>query len=536
MTATALDTWTWVTEPYDHQRAGSRFLTLHPRAALLWEMGTGKTKAVIDRCRWGFHAQGWTAVLVVAPNSVVGVWVEQWREHGGLEATALRGPLAKRRAVLARPGGGATPAVFVLNYEALQPLEKALRARAWDCIVFDESTRLKSARAKRTRTAWRLADRTPNVYILTGTPITQSPLDAYGQFRTLGQDVLGFSWFPPFKDRYSCHGGTLIQSAREAARMTFADLAKATGVSAAVLYKWEHAQKWPESYHVHRLNHVLKADLPLFPPSGAQLTYRNLDELTEKIRPYCHVVRKADSLDLPPKNFERRECELTADQRRAYADMLSKSVAYLEAHEREHGRATAPIVLTRLLRLQQITGGWLRLDPDGDEAEGMLHAYAPNPKLALVLELLADLGPESVVIWCQFVHEVEAVAGALADAGRRVGTLYGRTPVAERDAYIRDFQAGRLDTMVGHPACGGLGIQLTAACHCVYYSHGWDADARWQSADRIHRIGQDRPVTYYDLCATVADKPTVDHKVLAAYDRKGKLADQVVNWRDWLKG
>ena len=415
-------------------------------------MGTGKSKVVADRIRYGLESQGWRNILIAAPASVLGSWRDQLMEHTELPCRLLRGPKAKRLAMLA-----AGPGVYVINYEGLRVLAPELLRINWDCFVCDESTRVKNARAKQTKIAWKLGNRTPHVYLLTGTPITQSPLDIFGQYGVMGRDILGFSWYLPFRNRYAVMGGF----------------------------------------------------------EGRQVVaYQNLDELSAKVYSHAHRVTKAECLDLPPKTYEAREIELKGEQAAAYREMKRDRVAFLKAA----GEVSAPIVLTQLMRLQEITGGHVHND------DGHVVAFLEQPKLDALAELLDDLGGVQVVVWARFVAEIKAILKRFGGVG-----LYGEVHADDRDEAIRRFQAGDERLLVGQQGTGGLGITLTAAHHVVYYSNSFSLEQRLQSEDRCHRIGQKNAVTYYDITA----RGTVDAKVLTVLRGKQLLAKAVLDWQ-WL--
>ena len=242
--------------------------------------------------------------------------------------------------------------------------------------------------------------------------------------------------------------------------------------------------------------------------------YKNLGELSDKLKPFSHRVLKDDCLDLPKKTFMKRIIQLSPDQHKVYAQM--KQLALAEMNGKMITTATA---LTQLMRLQQITCGHFKAD-DGTTQE------IPNNRTGELIDILHEIEGK-VVIWAHWQKDVTLIIKELVkefDHGCCVD-YFGLTPQSERQENIRKFQEDEnVRFFVGTPQTGGYGITLTAASNMIYFSNGYDLEKRKQSEARIDRIGQTKPMTYIDILA----ENTVDERIVKALRKKINIASEVM--------
>jgi len=259
--------------------------------------------------------------------------------------------------------------------------------------------------------------------------------------------------------------------------------------------------------------------------------YRNLEKLQRIMAPWSSTVKKEDCLDLPPKIYETCRVEMTTEQTKVYKDLKERSIAELS-----QGIVTVELVLTKLLRLQQVLSGHV------PNEEGIL-VELPDERLPRLLELLDEAGGKAVV-WARFTRDVRRITDALnKEYGDGSAVAYhGETTQEERRTALTRFE-GNIQTgektddkcrfFVGNPQTGGYGITLVAASTVVYYSNSFDLEIRLQSEDRCHRAGQTKSVTYVDLYVP----GTVDEKILKALREKKKVSNLIMSgggWRDIL--
>jgi len=471
------------TQPYDHQREAFDVSADENNFALLLDMGTGKTKVTLDTIGYLFEKSKINFVLVVAPKGVIPNWIPEIEAH--------LPPRIEREIVLWNPSlskqrrdelndlhtKSKKLKFLLMNVEAFSTAKGVEVAEIFvqkfnTFMVVDESTTIKNRKAKRTKALCAVGREAVYRRILTGSPVTRSPLDLFSQMAFLDPKILGFSSYYAFQGRYS------IVSRR--------------------------------TMGAHSFNQVVG--------------FRRLDELTEKLSKHSCRVKKEDCLDLPDKVYTKREIALTPEQKRAYQQMKKLALARLDSGE----LSTTKNVLTQIMRLQQICCGNLT-DDDGE-----IHAL-PSNRIKDLLDLCEELQGKAI-IWATWTMDIRSIATALRDRHgvQAVSTLHGETPDSERQQIVENFQDRQSESrfLVGHPKTGGYGLTLTAASTVIYYSNSYDLELRVQSEDRAHRIGQTNKVTYVDLMVP----GTIDEKIVKSLRAKINVADQILgeSARDWL--
>ena len=476
------------TVPYQHQYEIWDKSWRAEYYALFLEMGTGKSKIAIDTMGALYQAGEIDTALLIAPKGVFDNWVRKevpthlpddiecrivrWQPNFTQKFTNQIKDVAIR-------GESKALHILVMNIEALstkkgaQSAYRFLQRNPNNFCLIDESTTIKNRQASRTKNVMALTGVSKYRRILTGSPITKSPMDLYSQCDFLHSDALGFKSFYSFQGRYA-----VIQR-RSMGHRSF--------------------------------QHIVG--------------YRKLDELTQKLNGFSTRVLKCECLDLPDKVYTQREVPLTTEQRKVYNQMKEMALAQVDSGE----LATTQSVLTQIMRLQQIACGSLRTD-DGEIQE--IKNNRMNELLAVVEEVR-----EKAIIWATFTQDILNIQQALTKVYGEdsVAIYYCDTPQDERQAIVERFQTpdSPLRFFVGQPRTGGYGITLTAANTMIYYSNSYDLEIRLQSEDRAHRIGQDRSVTYVDLVSP----DTIDEVILRALRNKINLASTVLGEdpKEWLR-
>jgi len=479
-----MEDYKFKTTPYAHQRKAFMLSAQKKVYALLMDMGTGKTKVCLDTIGHLFEKQEIDFSLIVAPKGVIANWLGEIETHLPdrierevvLWKPSLTKKFREELKDLSSPSSGKLK-FLLMNVESFSSKKGVGVAEYFikNFKVFmavDESTTIKNRQAKRTKSISKLGLGARYRRILTGSPVTRSPLDLYSQMNFLDEDILGFTSFYAFQGRFA-----VVQ------RRTMG---------------------------AHSFNHIVG--------------FRRLDELTEVLEKHSFRVRKEDCLDLPDKVYMRREIELTKEQKRAYEQMKHFALARLQSGE----LSTTKNVLTQLMRLQQICCGNLT-----DDA-GVIHSL-PSNRINALLDICDEIQGK-VIIWATWTRDIRSIAEALRDrfSVQAVATLHGETPDSERQKVVESFQdrQSELRFIVGHPKTGGYGLTLTAATTVIYYSNSYDLELRIQSEDRAHRIGQTCKVTYIDLISP----KTVDEKIVRALRNKINIADTILgeSAREWL--
>ena len=445
-------------------------------------MGTGKTKVLIDNMSMLYDNGKIDGALIIAPKGVMGTWYRQELpthlvDHVENKAVMWQSNITKSQSRLLGNlfKTGEELHILIMNVEAFSTpkgtkfAEKFLLSHN-TLMVIDESTTIKNPKAKRTKNILALSKRAKYRRILTGSPVTKNPLDLYSQCEFLDPYCLDFQSYYSFRNRY--------------AEMKTANF---YGRSVQIVARFRH-----------------------------------LDELAEKLKPFSFRVLKENCLDLPEKTFMKRQIELSEEQKKVYKQMKQMALAQLNGKV-----VTTATALTQIMRLQQITCGHFIAD-DGSIQD------IKNNRLTELMDVLDELEGKAV-IWAHYQHDVRKIITEIqmVHGPRSVVDYYGLTPQDQRDTNREAFQNdANVRFLVGTPATGGYGITLTAASTMIYYSNGYDLEKSLQSQDRIHRIGQKKPVTYIDIIA----EDTVDTKIVKALRKKINIASAVMGeeLRDWI--
>ena len=473
------------TKPFEHQLEALKNSWDKETYAYFMEMGTGKSKVLLDNVAMLYDQGRVDSVLIIAPKGVYRNWKNQeiplhLVDHIKANIVCWTPTPTKKEKELLDSLSVITDdlTIFLMNVEALSTMKGYEAAYKFllghrSLMAIDESTTIKSSTASRTKSALKLGNYAKYRRILTGSPVTKSPLDLYTQCYFLDPYLLDFSSYWAFKNRYA------LMSQRTAA-----------GGS--------------HSYH-----HIIK--------------YVRLDELNAKLEKFSTRILKEECLDLPEKIYMKRIVSLTPEQLKAYHEMKKFAVAELEGKT-----MTAFSVLTQLMRLHQITCGHMTLD-DGTIKE------IKNNRLKELLNVLEEANGK-VIIWANYRHDIRTITKELEKKYGKsaVANLYGDTPMDDRDQTILDFQdkEAPLTYLVANPKTGGYGLTLTASHTVIYYSNSYDLEIRLQSEDRVYRIGQKSKVTYIDL---IAEK-TVDEQIVRSLRNKIDIATQVLgeDLKKWL--
>lgn len=473
------------TAPLAHQAAEFRRTRDLEYFARFWEMGTGKSKILLDEAAWLWDAGKIDTLLVVCNKGSYMSWVDDHvpkhlPDHVKRYVTYWDSTAGKRheRTYVELMKASGILRILVMNVEAFSAesgrafkLAKRLAGVTRCLCVIDESSSIKNPKARRTKALLRLAPLFKYRRVMTGTPAANGPLNVYTQAEFLKPYLLHHSSWYSFRNEYCV---LVDMKARNPSTGTLVEFKKIAG-------------------------------------------FRNLDRLKAIMAPWSSAVRKEDCLDLPPKVYETYEVELTAEQRRVYEDLRERSIAELN----ETQAVTAQLALTKVLRLQQVLCGYVP-DEAGDLVE------IEERRTTALLELLEEVDGK-VVIWSRFVHPIKKIVAALKkEYGDSAAVAYfGETK--DRGTVVREFQEGAARFFIGNPQTGGYGITLTAARTVVYYANSFDLEQRLQSEDRCHRLGQAGSVTYVDLVA----RGTVDAKILKALREKHRLQDELMAPAGW---
>jgi len=471
------------TKPYAHQITALEKSWNKEAFAYFMEMGTGKSKVLIDNIAMLYDKGKINGALIIAPKGVYQNWFDieipnHMASHVEKDVVLWRAAINKKQQTELNKLFESTEKlhILVMNVEAFSS-EKGLKfaSKFLSChntlMAIDESTTIKNPEAKRTKAIVGLGRHAKYRRILTGSPVTKSPLDLYKQCEFLDEGLLDFTSYYAFRTRYA-----IMKSANFGGR----------SVQIVVGYK-------------------------------------NLAELSERIEKFSYRVLKEDCLDLPDYTFMKRIIQLSPEQQKIYYQMKQIALAQLDGK-----LMTTATALVQLMRLHQITCGHFTAD-DGTIKD------IKNERLSTLMDILKEV-ENKAVIWAHYKHDIKAIVEAIEKEYGKDSyvTYYGETPFEERQGNIKKIQDPNSPVrfIIGTPQTGGYGITLTEANTMIYYSNGYDLEKRTQSEARINRAGQKRKMTYIDIIA----QDTVDEKIVKALVKKMDIANEIMNedMKDWL--
>lgn len=445
-------------KPYAHQIAAYEFAKFRNATALLMEMGTGKSLTSIAIAGRLYSEGKIRKALIVAPLSILGVWQEEFSKFSDFDySLAVLTGDTKRKAATLREQSGKPLQVVVVNYESAWRLEKEIAAWKPDLIICDEGHKLKSHATNASKAMHRLGAKSPFRLLLTGTPVTNKALDIFSQYKFLDQSIFGGSF-----------------------------------------YSWRNRYFDMKGYGNY--TPVLKRSMET--------------ELTRKMHSIAYRATKAECLDLPATTDIIRFVELETSAAKTYKSLVKDSFAELA-----EGEITATNILTKLLRLSQLTGGFI----SADDAKPTPISTAKLDALSDIIEEAAE-SEQKLVIIARFVAEIAAIKTLCEKLKVGYSAISGET--RDRAEQVAAFQTDpALLVFIGQIATAGLGITLTAASTMVFYSLDYSSSNFEQAKARIHRVGQTQPCTYIYLTT----KGTVDEKILTALQNKADLARTLID-------
>ena len=458
---------------FQHQVRGYNMalinFTLRRGFGFLFEMGCGKTLTAIAVAGTLYAEHKINKLLVVAPTSVCSVWPEDFGKFADfphLEKIML-GTKSQRLKQLKELESFPCEAlkVAVINYESVwrdDIFDKLVDFNA-NMIICDESQRIKTHDAQQSKAMHKLGDLARYKLILSGTPVQNNAVDLYSQYRFLDPTVFGNNFYK-FRNRFCVMGG----------------------------------------FNKRQI-----------------VNYKDLDLLIKKEHSIAYRVTKKEALDLPEQTFETRYITLTPSEKKLYNTLKKESATELA----NGGTISASTVLTKLLRLQQFTGGFVIAD--GEEKPQQIGTGKINALEDIVDDYVIDSG-KKLVIFARFRAELDLIQKLLDKKKLKYGVIYGDIKLSDRGEIVKDFQENEeTKVFLAQIDTAGLGITLTAADTCVYYSVNFNYAAYSQSLARIHRIGQRNTCTYIHLTT----KRTVDELIMKALHKKEDLAKTIVD--DW---
>ena len=519
-----------------YQRAAFAGAYHQEGAALYMEQGTGKTPICIARICTEAHELYMSesvaskkekrkrrlyTVLIACPKNVRQNWLNEVHSFATVpgKVVVLRGGQITRLKLLVeaiQSDSDSEFAVVICSYESVRRSWNCISMNKWHLVISDESHYIAAPTTDRTQTFLKLRECADQRMVLTGTPVKQRLVDLWSQFEFLGQGLSGFTSAKKYADFY----GQFDDDKKDKKRFL------------------------PPMAREAATDKIGSTDIN---------KYSNIPLLQERLSRLAFMITKKEALpELPDKSYDIHEVEMLPAQREAYIKLMSQLALELE-EEMQKKTVTAQNILVKMLRLTQITSGFVvfdrGIDEDGnpiDERE--VKTFNPNPKIQAVLDLMEDKPKTSkTIIWACFRHDIAAISEALTKAGYKNVTYTGSTSDEDRGLAERSFNEDpECRVFIGNAGAGGTGVNLRGynpdwegtekdhGCNCdhvIYYSQDWSMVKRAQSEDRAHRRGTRVPVRYTDIVVP----GTVDEEIRTRVTQKGINAMQLQDVREIMK-
>ena len=454
------------TKPWEHQLKALDYLMVRKYGALYTDMGTGKTKVGIDL----IVNKGFDFTIIVGTKKSCEVWEDEFHIHCDKEdiltfrldlySTAIK--VSKLKETFAYAKESSLKLVFIINYDSIwrKPFGEVLLKYPIDCVICDESHRIKAPNSKCSLFLTRLGKKVDNRYLFTGTPNPETPLDVYAQYRFLEPSIFGTNFYK-FRERYEN-----------------VDIQKTLYAGYRVLNK-----KQP---------------------------YKNLDELKEKM--YSCAFYVGSSVELPETTDITHNFTPSKETIQIYKELVKEGV-----YENEKGVLEINNSLVKCLREQELLSGYISME-DFDFTKNFKTCVDDSRENAFKELVEGIQRKEKVVVFVKFRYDFKAVKRVAESLGRTYGEISG-----SRDDYKKFKETDEIDILAVHYKSGSESINLTKARYCIYYSLSHSYGLYLQSRKRTHRPGQKCPVTYIHLVAEIPKIESVDKKIMKALKAKKDL-------------
>lgn len=492
-------------KPFQHQLETLEKCADRTSFGLWLEMGTGKSAIALAKAVYHYRRGELDTVIIISPKAVAPNWRDQIETHVPLDVlkdvgvfiwnSEKVGSKSYQNEIAAFVKEGHKLKIISMSYPSVmteaKPGQKIIKGKEFvakflkdknrSCmLVLDECIRIKTPGAQLTKRVLAMSQYAKFRLALTGTPITNGPFDIFTPIKFLDTDILasiGCTSFSAFKTRFGI---------------------------------WQSYVRKDNGRQFQQL--VSYRDLHI------------LNQIVDKIG--CRIL-KEDVLTLPEKTYSTLSFELSPKQRELYNRIRDEFAIWLE-----EGSVTAPLAVVRIMRLQQITSGYLPLDAEScDERENERLILIPdNPRIDVLRDFVEDI-PHGFIVFAKFTRDIDQIMEMMERSGIKAVRCDGSTSQLDRESAKNGFQKGEYQAFVANPSVAGEGLTLTAAKTVIFYNSTFKLSDRLQAEDRAHRIGQDTNVHYVDIVA----HSTVDEKIIKALRNKKNLADMVTgdpskNW------
>lgn len=473
-------------KPYNWQVNTIRNTENVSEYALFAEVGAGKTCAMVNMLRVKYYKHGrMLRTLIISPLVTLYNWKNEIKLHSTvndkdilvLDSASKRIKQAQTHLYNQLSGKYDVPKIVVINYESVMNAQFFDILKSWqpEVVILDEMHYIKNHKSKRSKKILDIGDSATYRFGMTGTPILNTPMDIYNQYRFLDRgDTFGRNFFV-FRNRY------------------FQDTNA----------RWQAKQGY----------------FPKFEAIPEMFT-----ELTDLIYRKAVRVTKEQCLDLPPLIKKKVIVPMNAAQMKAYKEMKDQFITYVHNELKTKTKAAiATTALTKALRLQQIISGFIT-DEDGNE-----QCFEDVPRMSVLKELLTELVPQhKVIVWCSFKNNYPRIGKICDELGVGCAYITGEQSLADKqEAMDRLKSDDKCRVIIANRRAGGIGINLIEAAYSIVYSRNFSLGEEIQSEARNYRGGSQihERVVKIDICCP----DSIDELVIEALAGKQEVSDKIID-------
>ena len=463
--------------PYRHQDVGFNFMRACSRGAIFGDCGIGKTAIVASFLDYLVHRgeiSEENPALIVCPISIIyQAWIKDTEKFTSIKPISIYEPSSHKTKQKREDRLNTPSSVYIASFSLLRIMEKELRKKKFKFIAIDESSKIKNPQSQTYKSLLKISWKSKWRYLMSGTPAPNGPIDMWSQFFFLDSGMTLEPSLVDFRNEYYKR--------------------------IAVPGRGQHAGFWVQKRGIE-------------------------PRINKQVEKRAIRFKSSDCLDLPDRTFMVREVQMKKDQQRVYNEMSNNLFSEVDGSS-----VTARVAVSRLMKLREITGGFV-IDDDRNEKP-----FKVNPKLdeldSLLEEAIGD-GASKALVWIQYKWEARTILSRYREKYGAKG-LYGDISQPEKDKNIDSFlDSDSCKLLVCHPKSAAHGLTLTSASYSIYYSLSHDFEEYYQSSMRIHRPGQKRPTFYYFLTA----KGTIDESLLKCIQNKKNVQDILVDGAVDLSG
>ena len=459
--------------------------------ALWLDMGLGKTLITIAYALLTYQTQRKCAYLVICPPTIFTTWIDEinkWIDESiiNVNICILHGSNKTKILTKLRTEQITKPTFILTSYETLENIRESIKTLPISLVALDECSKVKHIDSNRSRSthALRRDFNDARFVLLSGTPSTTNPLGFYSLYELLGPMQSGFPSWQSFHHHF-------------AVSKKFATLRLPNGKIKSTAY--DNIENYPGA----KIMNIHNRDV----------AFKNLEDIHRITQINAYTLKKSDVLtELPPKIYQKRTLEMTAEQRRIYNEVAEHSRTIIA------GKPFSFSSNSPFCKLHQIANGYV-LNTDKEAT-----FFTSQPKLHELRQIMEELSDKKLVIWSPFLDQINQVAEFLASESIKCVTLTGDVPMPTRRELIHDFQhPDGAQALVANPSVGGLGLNLTCADVQVFMTNWFQPDVRNQAEDREHRIGQTNPVTIIDLVTAGTIEPGILRNTRAQINLENRI-------------